>query len=79
MKNVVMLFVILDSWCLVGLTYKFYKKLDDLKLNKNVQYEYTDIYGNKGYSRHCFEQGNMFVCRDVKNVTKVVKYKKVEV
>jgi hypothetical protein len=78
MKNVVMIFVILDMYCLVGLTYKFYNKLYNLKSKCIVKYEYTDIYGKKGYSKHCFEQNNIFICRDTKHAKKVLKIEKKE-
>lgn len=79
MKNLIMVFVILDLCCLNGLAYKFYKKLYNLKSNKNIQYEYTDIYGNKGYSRHCYNQYNNFICRKEKKGIRVSKYERKDI
>lgn len=76
MKNIVMIFIILDTWCLVGLTYKFYNKLYNLKPKCNIEYEYTDIYGKKGYSRHCYDDNGTFICRTDKGGKKVVKIEK---
>ena len=79
MKNVVMIFVILDMYCLVGLTYKFYNKLYNLKSKCDIEYEYTDFLGNKGHSKHCFKQDSVFVCRDTKCAKKVSKIEKKEI
>lgn len=79
MKKVVLLFLILDMGCITGLTYKFCKKLYNLKSKCEIEYEYTDFLGNTGSSKHCFEQDGMFICRDIKKATSALKIEKKEI
>ena len=78
MKKAVALFFMLDMWCLTGLAYKFYNSLYTLKDNKTTEYEYVDFKGNKGYSKHCYEQDSIFICQNGKSGLKVLKYSKKE-
>lgn len=79
MKKVVLLFMILDMYCIVGLTYKFYKNLYSLKKECEIEYEYTDFLGNTGSSKHCFKQDGIFICRDAKKATSALKIEKKEI
>ena len=75
MKKVVAVFIILDTFCLTGLAYKFNNILYNLKDNKVLEYEYVDYYGNQGISKHCYEDGKRLICRNGKNGISVTQFK----
>lgn len=38
-----------------------------------TEYTYIDMDGNKGFSRHCFQDGDTYICRNIKRGIRVSK------
>lgn len=54
---------------ILGVMYNELKRIDTCK----KEYTYIDMKGNKGVSRHCFEDGDTYICRDIKHGVRAIK------
>lgn len=41
--------------------------------NCKSEYNYISVNGDKGTSKHCFKDGNTFICRNIKRGVRAVK------
>ena len=78
MKRAVLITGSIALWVLLCTSCYYATKLKDLEQLPKVEYEYTDLNGNKGTSEHCFKRNNVDVCKVGKKLIRVVKLEKFE-
>ena len=65
-------------WTLLCTTCLWACVMQDLKNQPKYEYRYTDLNGNKGVSKACFERDGVNVCvigKHTRRVVKIEKYK----
>lgn len=78
MKRIVLITGAIAMWILLCTSCYYATKIKDLEQLPKVEYEYTDLNGNKGISEHCFKRDGVNVCKVGKSLKRVVKLEKFE-
>lgn len=79
MKRLTLITGSIALWSLLVISCYAAVKIIDFKNQSKYEYEYTDINGDKGISKHCFTKNNINVCKVGKHTKRVIKIEKYEV
>lgn len=73
MKRLVLIAGALALWSLLLSTCYFATKIKNLKSMCKSSYHYTDVLGNKGISKHCFDTEDGMICKDAKHSVRAIR------
>ena len=79
MKKFILIIGSITMWVLLCTTCLWAYVMHNLKNKPKYEYRYTDLNGNKGVSKACFERNGVNVCVIGKHTRRVVKIEKYEV
>lgn len=73
MKRLVLIAGALALWSVLLSTCYFATKIKNLKTNCKASYHYTDVAGNKGIAKHCFDIEDGMICKNAKHSVRAIR------